>query len=327
MMDQRLEALEKWVQNQLGERAYQIEPASADASFRRYFRVTTIHEEGEQSRIVMDAPPDREETAPFIAIAETLRECGVEAPEVFAIEGHQGYLLLSDLGSQSYLDQLSRETVEPLYTEAMASLLQLQSRWPDSHRLPEYDHQLLLNEMNLFPEWYLQQHCEMNLTTQQHNLLQSQFKQLAESALQQPKVAVHRDYHSRNLMVIRAGQPGVIDFQDAVMGPITYDLVSLLRDCYIDWPREDVERWARHYYLELNRAALIHAITWEQFLQWFDWMGVQRHLKAVGIFARLNHRDGKPGYLNDIPRTLGYLLEVTGRYDELSELHQLLETL
>ncbi|MBT7307117.1 MAG: phosphotransferase [Gammaproteobacteria bacterium] len=321
-MDDRLAALEQWVSGVLGTTKYQIEPASADASFRRYFRIQFTDQERTKSRIVMDAPPGQEDTAPFIAIAETLRSCGVNAPEVYAIEPTEGFLLLSDLGHTPYLMVLDRESVKPLYEDAIQTLLQFQLQWPKSHRLPPYDHKLLMSEMELFPVWYLQRHLGKTISEPEQQQWRQQFELLAAQALQQPQVAVHRDYHSRNLMALESANPGVIDFQDAVWGPITYDLVSLLRDCYIDWPRNEVEAWAAHYYQRLVEKGQSGTISWEQFLHGFDWMGVQRHLKAVGIFARLNHRDGKPGYLQDIPRTLNYLVEVSGRYPALAPLHQ-----
>ncbi len=329
-MDQRLRELEQWVETVLPDRfpawregALKIAPASADASFRRYFRLT--HSDHPHSLIVMDAPPEKEDSGPFVTIAETIQRCGVQAPELHAVDLEQGFMLLSDLGSTPYLDQLNSTQAEQLYGDAMEALLLLQQRWPSSdHRLPEYDHALLMREMELFREWYLQVHREHPLSQAEQQMLDEQFALLSAGALEQPKVAVHRDYHSRNLMVTGEGNPGVIDFQDAVWGPVTYDLVSLLRDCYIDWPQQEIERWVSHYHGELQQRAIIpQTVDLEQFQIWFDWMGVQRHLKAVGIFARLNHRDGKSGYLGDIPRTLNYIVEVTARYPQLSPLHEL----
>ena len=326
--DQRLRQLERWVEQHLGLHfpewsagEYLIAPASADASFRRYFRLT--HNQNPQTLIVMDAPPEKEDSAPFVAIAETLQHCGVQAPELHAVDLEQGFMLLSDLGSTPYLNQLNGERVERLYDDAMEALLLLQQRWPsDDHRLPEYDRALLMREMELFREWYLQVHRQHSLSVAEQQMLDQQFELLAGVALEQPKVAVHRDYHSRNLMVTVESNPGVIDFQDAVWGPVTYDLVSLLRDCYIDWPQQDIERWVAHYHQQSQQRNLIsETISLQQFQRWFDWMGVQRHLKATGIFARLNHRDGKPGYLDDIPRTLNYVIGVSGAYPELEPLH------
>ncbi len=333
VIDQRLRQLERWVETQLprcfpdwGQGEYRIAPASADASFRRYFRLS--HSDRQESLIVMDAPPEKEDSAPFVAIARTVRGCGLHAPELHAVDLEQGFMLLSDLGSTPYLDRLDHEQVDHLYGDAMTALLELQQHWPENHSLPPYDQALLMREMELFREWYLQVHRDHPLTPAEHQMLDQQFELLAALALEQPRVAVHRDYHSRNLMVVEGANPGVIDFQDAVHGPVTYDLVSLLRDCYIDWPQTDIERWVSRYYQQLIERSLIPSdVELEQFMRWFDWMGVQRHLKAIGIFARLNHRDGKPGYLDDIPRTLGYVVAVSERHPELAPLHELVSRL
>ena len=280
-MDQRLALLERWVEETVpnhfphwAEEGYTLAPASADASFRRYFRLQSKgHAE---SLIVMDAPPDKEDSAPFVAIAETLRGCGVQAPQLHRVDLEQGLMLLSDLGATPYLDRLDHEQVETLYGDAMGALLQFQQQWPvEKHPLPAYDHPLLMREMALFPEWYLQIHREVVLDEDTQETLAAQFERLASEALQQPQVAVHRDYHSRNLMVTEIGNPGVIDFQDAVWGPVTYDLVSLLRDCYIDWPQQDIDRWVAAFYQQLQqRNMLAEEITLPQFQRWFDWMGV-----------------------------------------------------
>jgi len=317
---QRLEQLKRWLDHSLGLPAYEIAPASSDASFRRYFRVCFNGE----SRIVMDAPPDKEDSRPFVAIARQLYAIGLNVPQILAEDLEQGFLLLSDLGSRQYLDELNAQSVERLYGDAMGALATLQACGPQAGALPRYDRELLWREMELFREWYLGRHLGLTLSASEQQVLDETFTLLAESALAQPAVTVHRDYHSRNLMVSEHN-PGILDFQDAVHGPLTYDLVSLLRDCYIAWPRSQVEEWALGY----HDIALDHGILRERqperFLRWFDLMGVQRHLKASGIFARLNHRDGKPGYLNDIPRTLGYVNEVSARYPELGSFRALLE--
>ena len=333
-MPQRLKLLTQWLEKVVEGGDYEITTASEDASFRRYFRVTksTAKPDGSvDSLIVMDAPPEKENSEPFIKISSLLAKIGVNAPQVINADTSQGFLLLTDLGSEPYLDALNEQTVEALYTDALDALLRMQGDGPgDDITLPPYDHALLLREMELFREWYLRRHCNLLLTVQQQEQLDSVFQLLAESALVQPEVFVHRDYHSRNLMVTPENNPGILDFQDAVIGPVTYDLVSLLRDCYIAWPRDQVEQWALAY---LHRAAeagvfeLTSDITDDVLLRWFDWMGVQRHLKASGIFARLYLRDGKSGYLGDIPRTLTYVREVCSRYEELKSLHDLLETL
>ncbi len=319
-MDKRLQQLNHWLR-ELGYHDYDIAPASADASFRRYFRV---QHQG-QSFIVMDAPPQQESTAPFIQVAELLADAGLNVPRIQARDIEQGYLQLTDLGSRMYLAELDENTVEQYYGDAMAALLRLQQH--SDGRLPPYNKALLMQEMQLFPDWYLRRHLDITLSDKQQQALQQGFELLAESALAQPQVIVHRDYHSRNLMLTEPN-PGVLDFQDAVFGPVTYDLVSLLRDCYIAWPRARVEQWLQHYYQQARNAGIIGKdVSVTQFQRWFDWMGVQRHLKATGIFARLNYRDGKPGYLADIPRTMQYVFDIAAVYPELSGFHALLQEL
>ena len=315
-MPERIEQLKNWLSSELDFSEYTLEPASSDASFRRYFRVVHAGE----SLVVMDAPPSREDTRPFVQVSGMLAGLGLNVPQVIDEDPEQGFLLLSDLGSRPYLDALNDETVERLYGDALGALATIQACTPGDAPLPAYERTLLLNEMELCREWLIGKHLGLALTGQQSSMLDAAFDLLADSALQQPQVCVHRDYHSRNLMLTESNNPGILDFQDAVIGPVTYDLVSLLRDCYIDWPRERVEDWALGY----QTLALQSGVLQEghddpqQFLRWFDLMGMQRHLKAAGIFARLNHRDGKPGYLGDIPRTLGYVVEVASRHDDLA---------
>lgn len=313
--DERLSLLQKWLEMDLGLSGYQIAPASADASFRRYFRVSW---DG-QSRVVMDAPPGKEDTGPFTGIAGQFKKLGLNVPVVLEQDAENGFLLLTDLGSQDYLSALNEQTAAPLYSAALAALIKLQSCIiPADYPFPPYDRTLLLNEMGLFRDWYLGRHLGMTNSADGQAMLAELFDVLADSALAQPQAVVHRDYHSRNLMVCEPN-PGILDFQDAVIGPITYDLVSLLRDCYIAWPRQQVERWVGQYYEKLLAEEMIRQVSAEQFLAWFDLMGMQRHLKATGIFARLNYRDGKEGYLKDIPRTMGYVKGVAGRYPQLEK--------
>ncbi len=345
-MPTRLDALTTWLHEVLHSAAdntspstdFQLAPASEDASFRRYFRVTgsavaSCFDGAGESLIVMDAPPDKEDSHPFVTISSLLADAGLNVPQVFAKDLAQGFLLLSDLGTQAYLDALNEHTVEPLYAAALDALFKMQ-RNASQHvaELPVYDETLLLNEMALFIDWYCQQHREWTFTDEQRGRLDRVFQQLCEAALAQPQVFVHRDYHSRNLMVTEGhngghGAPGILDFQDAVLGPVTYDLVSLLRDCYIDWPRSRVEQWALKYLYRAASAGLLPPATDVAYLRWFDWMGVQRHLKAAGIFARLHLRDNKSTYLADIPRTLAYVRDVSARYPELRDLHSLLDEL
>lgn len=323
-MSERLAALQTWVADVLGSQPSSIEPASSDASFRRYFRV--VHDG--QSWIVMDAPPDKEDCGPFVRIAAAMHAVGLHVPVVHAENHESGFLLLDDLGSTAYLDVLSPQNVDFLYGDALNALLHLQNSDILKHVvLPDYDRALLMQEMALFRDWYLGTHLGLSLDAATHAVLDETFALLADNALLQPQVCVHRDYHSRNLMWLKDNNPGIIDFQDAVVGAVTYDLVSLLRDCYISWPRQQVEAWAMQHCEHLIEAGVLSGGDREHFLRWFDLMGVQRHLKASGIFARLNHRDGKPGYLGDIPRTLAYVREVARRYDELAGLAGILERL
>lgn len=319
--DPRLQQLQTWLRATLGRNDYGIAPASADASFRRYFRVSV----GGATHIAMDAPPDKEPVAPYVAVATRLERLGLNVPRITAQDAAQGFLLLSDLGNRTYLQALSADTVERLYGDALGALVRLQTGiFEDSEFLPPYDHALLMREMELFRTWYLGRHLGATLAPAQDAALTDAFNALAQAALAQTQVWVHRDYHSRNLMVTARHNPGILDFQDAVRGPITYDLVSLLRDCYIAWPRAQVEDWVKGYHRLALRSGLPTCADADEFLRWFDLMGVQRHLKAAGIFARLFHRDGKTGYLADIPRTLSYVREVSARYDELTGLANLL---
>lgn len=294
-----------------------IRPASADASFRRYFRVTDRN--NGNTYIVMDAPPDKEDCTTFIHVTHLLRGVGVNAPDILKENNEQGFLLLSDLGDKPYLDHLSDECADAMYADAISALIQMQTI---KNNLPAYDEQRLRNEMGLFESWYLNKHLDAVLNDKQKVDLETTFSLLIENALEQPQVFVHRDYHSRNLMLLDKDNPGVIDFQDAVIGPITYDLVSLFKDCYIEWPRDKIENWLDDY---LKKSAC--AFDKQQLIRWFDLMGVQRHLKVLGIFARLNYRDGKAQYLNDLPLTLKYVVDACKRYQQLEPLQHLLEQL
>jgi N-acetylmuramate 1-kinase len=313
MKSKRFNALQDWLQPHLGIEAPQLVAITNDASFRRYFRVTMA----DSTYIVMDAPPDKENCKPFIDIAERLHNSGLNAPQIVASDLEQGFLLLTDLGSQLYLSALNTQ-VEKLYGEALVALQRMHTH-TSSEGLPPYDHALLHREMDLFTDWLVDKHLNLSLSEADQERLEQCFKLLSNSALSQPQVFVHRDYHSRNLMLTPQNNPGILDFQDAVKGPVTYDLVSLLRDCYIAWPFERVNNWAKAYYKQAQQAGILEkGIDEKQFLHWFDWMGIQRHLKASGIFARLYHRDGKAGYLKDIPRTLNYIVEVGQHYPQMA---------
>lgn len=321
-MSDREQVLREWLNEVLPMSPGRIASASSDASFRNYFRVWC----DDQTYIVMDAPPDKEDCRPFIAIARAMRALGLNTPEVLAGDLDLGLLLLTDLGSRQYLAELDQQSVPNLYADALEALARLQVGGdPASSLLPPYDAALLHREMELFRDWFLEQLLGLELRADEHHILDQAFAVLANNALTQPRVWVHRDYHSRNLMITDPDNPGVLDFQDAVVGAVTYDLVSLLRDCYIAWPQEQVERWVLDHRARLRALGMPGLEDADQFLCWFDLMGIQRHLKATGIFARLNLRDGKAGYLPDIPRTLGYVLEVAGRYPELADLRCLLQ--
>jgi len=319
--DQRLINLKKWLHDDLGMIFNEIIPASDDASFRRYFRI----EHNGESLIIMDAPPEKEGCIPFVKIANTMAKIGLNVPHVLQQNLEQGYLLLSDLGSTQYLERLNNETVDQLYGDAFNVLLLLHAAKTDKTETPPYGHVLLMGEMELMREWYIEKNLGIELTAQQHSVLDESFELLAQSALAQPQVLVHRDYHSRNLMMVDKKNPGVLDFQDAVIGAITYDLASLLKDCYIEWPRGQVLDWVRSYHQRLLEENIICDVSETQFIKWFDLMGTQRHLKVLGIFSRLNIRDGKAGYLKNIPLTLAYAVEVCGLHDELHPLGQLLD--
>lgn len=310
--DLRLQQLTDWVQSERPHANLQV--ASADASFRRYFRVT----EGSNSWIAMDAPPEKETLEPFIDITERLIQASVNAPKIYQQSLEQGFLLLGDLGDTPYLSALNDKQADTLYGDAFKALLQIQTA--DTSNLPVYDEALLQQEMNLMPEWFLSKHLGISLSIQEQSDLQSVFELLIKTALDQPQVFVHRDYHSRNLMVTTSENPGVIDYQDAVLGPVCYDLVSLLRDCYIAWPVQQVRQWVTEYRVLAQQQGIIPEVDDKLFQQWFDWMGLQRHIKVLGIFARLNHRDGKAHYLNDLPLTLSYVMNVAANYPEMKPL-------
>jgi aminoglycoside/choline kinase family phosphotransferase len=318
-VDTRRDALERWLAPRIGS-SFKLTPASEDASFRRYLRVTL----GDGSTYVaMDAPPDKEDCRPFVRVARMLSDAGVHAPQVIAQDLDQGFLLLSDLGTRTYLQELDTSNAASLFADAIDALL----RWQLATRageLPPYDEALLRREMNLFPEWYLGRHLGVKLNAQQAENLEKIFALLAQSALAQPVVYVHRDYMPRNLMVCEPN-PGVLDFQDAVLGPITYDMVCLVRDAFISWEEERVLDWSARYWEKARAARLPVAADFGEFWRAFEWMGLQRHLKVLGIFARINYRDGKPKYLTDTPRFIAYARSVSTRYGPLAPLARLLD--
>lgn len=319
----RTEQLRRWLKATLGGGDISIAPASDDASFRRYFRVR--RGEAQPSLIAMDAPPEKEDCRTFVRIAHLFAAAGVHVPAIVSQELEQGFLLLSDLGTVTYLDALDDGSAAQLYGDALDALIRIQlASRPGT--LPDYDRSLLERELRLFPDWYVARQLQRELDTDQRETLEKVFSILLENNLGQARVFVHRDYHSRNLMVSEPC-PGILDFQDAVYGPITYDLVSLLRDAYIVWKEERVIDWAIRYWERARKAGLPVAGDFTEFYRDFEWMGVQRQLKVLGIFARLFYRDGKEGYLKDQPRVMGYLRRACERYKELAPLVRLLDQL
>ncbi len=318
---ERLQALQDWAARQLGGDSLDIAPASADASFRRYFRVTAKG----RDYIVMDAPPAHEDCRPFIAVARLFGDAGVHVPQVLAQDLDQGFLLLSDLGNTTYLSALNESTARELYLASNDALIRIQQASRPGV-LPEYDRALLTRELMLFPEWYVAKHLGLAMKDDQRAILDSVFERLLGNNLAQPQVYVHRDWHSRNLMVSEPN-PGILDFQDAVYGPITYDLASIYRDAYIQWDEELQLDWVIRYWEKARAARLPVPADFGEFWRDFEWMGAQRHIKVLGIFARLYHRDGKDGYLKDMPLVMHYLRKVCERYDELKPLLFLLDGL
>ena len=323
-MDVRQQLLQTWVQQALTDLNLptalgSLTTVSGDASFRRYFRQAVK----DGSFIAVDAPPDKENNPIFVEIAQAWFEQGIAVPRVIKADFEQGFMLLADMGDQLLLPLLTEDSADDLYDQAMDSLIHIAN---SQHVLPSYDQELLDCELALFRDWFLLEHLNFELTNNDERILKDTFELLRESALGQIQVPVHRDYHSRNIMVLKNNSLGIIDFQDAVQGAITYDLVSLLRDCYISWPQEKVHGWVKSYFAKAKKAQIIGAISEQQFILWFDWMGLQRHIKVAGIFARLAIRDGKQDYLNDIPLTLSYIVDVSAQYDALSEFHMWLQT-
>ncbi|MDD5299381.1 MAG: phosphotransferase [Gallionella sp.] len=339
----RQQQLTEWLQGQFPSETFTLAPASADASFRRYFRATF----SDRSLIVMDAPPQHEDCRPFLHIAKLFETAGVHVPHVYAQDLQQGFLLLSDLGNTTYLQALcGGGSAQELYSAATDALIKIQLASRDDE-LPPYDEALLLREMRLFPEWYIGKHLNVTLTDKQHAKLEEVFARIVANNLAQPRVYVHRDYHSRNLMYIespllnplpQAGEeanekvnlltsPGILDFQDAVYGPITYDLASLFKDAYIHWEEAETLDWLIRYWEKARKAGLPVADDFSGFYRDYEWVGVQRHLKILGIFARLYHRDGKDGYLKDLPLVRAYLRAACVRYIDLKPLLNLLDTI
>jgi aminoglycoside/choline kinase family phosphotransferase len=317
----RYALVQDWLTRQLPGSNFSLAPASADASFRRYFRVTLA----DASLIVMDAPPEQEDCRPFVHVAGLMAAAGLNVPAVLAQDLTQGFLLLSDLGSTTYLAALNEDNADALFSDAIDALI----RWQLASRegvLPAYDETLLRRELDLFPEWYVRRHLGIELDALQRESLEAVFRLILSNNLSQPKTFVHRDYMPRNLMLTDPN-PGVLDFQDAVYGPVTYDVASLFKDAFVSWEEKRVLDWTVRYWERARRAGLPVNSDFGEFYRDFEWMGLQRHLKVLGIFARICHRDGKPAYVKDTPRFLHYVRAVAGRYASLSPLLRLLDQL
>ncbi|MEJ1958999.1 MAG: phosphotransferase [Nitrosomonadales bacterium] len=321
---QRLQQLTEWLHSQFPGSSFDLAPASADASFRRYFRAS--FPDG-KTYIVMDAPPQHEDCRPFLHIGRLFEDAGTHVPHVYSHDLEQGFLLLSDLGNTTYLQALEENSriAKELYGAATDALIRIQLASRENE-LPPYDEALLMREMRLFPDWYIAKHLNYTLDEKQSAKLETVFQLIIKNNLVQPRVYVHRDYHSRNLMVTEPN-PGILDFQDAVYGPITYDLASLFKDAYIRWDEEQIIDWLIRYWEKARKAGLPVHQDFADLYRDYEWMGVQRHIKVLGIFARLYHRDGKEGYLKDMPLVMDYLRRACARYIDLKPLLNLLDVL
>jgi aminoglycoside/choline kinase family phosphotransferase len=321
-VDTRQQELNDWLTLTLPDADFTLTTASADASFRRYFRVHTYN----GTLIAMDAPPPQENCEPFVRIAKLFGDAGLNVPKVIAEDLERGFLLLNDLGDDTYLSKINADNAPKLYADANNALIKLQLA-SQPNVLPNYDEALLTREMQLFPDWYIAKHLNVTLDEKQQAVLTNTFNVLNKNILAQAQVYVHRDYHSRNLMMTQDNNPGVLDFQDAVYGAITYDLVSLLKDAYISWDEELIIDWLVRYWQNARKAGLAVTEDFSEFYRDFEYMGAQRHIKVLGIFARLYHRDGKDGYLKDMPLVMEYLRKVCERYVELRPMLRLLDSL
>ncbi len=313
----RIELIEQYVKSELKQKQIELVPVSGDASFRKYYRVII----GNDSYIVMDSPTDKEPPEQFIEVTKHLVSIDVHVPQIFYENKQDGVLIIKDFGDTNYLDILNAENADLLYREAIDALIEMQEKSTKAN-LPEYDRPLLLREMALFEDWLINEMLGIKLTSMEQGKLSSLKELLVINALGQKQVFVHRDYHSRNLMYLKMSNPGIIDYQDAVIGPISYDLVSLLKDCYIKWPLEKIEAWCEYYF---EKSTFTKGQRFDEFMKEFHLMGVQRHLKASGIFARLKYRDGKANYIKDIPRTLSYITDLV-HLESLKPLVELIDS-
>jgi aminoglycoside/choline kinase family phosphotransferase len=320
-MSTRENALNNWLKTIFYNTPFKLTLLAGDASFRRYFRLYS----NDITQVVMDAPPEKEALLPFINIAKTLANKGIHTPEIHAVDLEQGFMLLEDLGDQLLLPMLTPDNANTLYTEAINTLLQLQQCPTSNPTLPIFNKAFMLKEMSLCRDWFIEAYLEQTLNLNEEQLLNNTLNWIALQLAEQPQVFIHRDYHSRNLILVDKHDNldiGVIDFQDAMRGPITYDLVSLLKDCYIQWPRDQIINWLTYFY---QQGAIKHHYSMSEFTRAFDLCGLQRHLKVLGIFCRLSLRDNKPGYLRDVPRTLNYVMETLGAYSELQSFHHFMQ--
>ncbi|CEK09422.1 aminoglycoside phosphotransferase family protein [Legionella hackeliae] len=323
-MQNRQNALNKWLEKTLTPTSFSISPLAGDASFRRYFRLQldTI------TQVIMDAPPDKEAMQPFLAVGDLLTDLGVRIPSIHALDKAQGFAILDDFGDELLLKHLAPNTANKLYTAAM-NIIQIMQRCPsiNANQLPRFDKQFMLQEISNFREWFLHRYLNLQLRAQEEELLSSTFDWLTDKISNQPQVFIHRDYHSRNIMLLDNTendiQLGIIDFQDAMLGPFTYDLVSLLKDCYIQWPRDQVMQWVTAFY---EQSPLTKDISLNDFIYAFDLCGLQRHLKVLGVFSRLYLRDNKPNYLQDLPLTLHYVMACLESYKELEPFYEFMQT-
>ena len=316
MNEKRLALLTEWAKK-LYSSSIEIEKASSDASFRSYYRIRSNND----TKIIMDAPPEKEPLSPFLDITKRLSKANINVPEIFELDEDLGFILMSDLGKTKYLDKLNDETVYCLYTDAMDTIHKMQTE-VDTSNLKNFDSKELITEMNLFKDWFLKKHLNHNFDNEGLNNIQECFYSLVKIILEIPTTFVHRDFHSRNLMITDSNNPGVLDYQDALIGPITYDAVSLLKDCYVNWDKKLITEMLSTYYKKIK--ADYNNIEFDEFSFWFDVVGLQRHFKAIGIFSRLNYRDNKITFMQDIPRTYKYVDEVINKYTELTSVKEML---
>ena len=316
MNEKRLALLTEWAKK-LYSSSIEIEKASSDASFRSYYRIRSNN----NTKIIMDAPPEKEPLSPFLDITKRLSKANINVPEIFELDEDLGFILMSDLGKTKYLDKLNDETVYCLYTDAIDTIYKMQTE-VDASNLKNFDSKELITEMDLFKDWFLKKHLNHNFDNEGLNNIQECFDSLVKIILEIPTTFVHRDFHSRNLMITDSNNPGVLDYQDALIGPITYDAVSLLKDCYVNWDKKLITEMLSTYYKKIK--ADYNNIEFDEFSFWFDVVGLQRHFKAIGIFSRLNYRDNKITFMQDIPRTYKYVDEVVNKYTELTSVKEIL---